>query len=243
MPWDEQNRKSNSLEKNTDLIHNNPKPPKIDFIISLIALTWICIVALCLFLLGLNPKPIAGLVFWGFPLMFFFSMLTVPFSLVLGIWSLVKQNVRYKIMQKTIRKFLLIMILLLSLSYPIWSCYLPVYGVRVRVEITGGVDELQKWAIHILDMPIDEVYDKEAAKNGVHIIRKELYSPQMLKISPGWVNIITYENEEPFLNILLAGGFLPGWGIRVGHPSFRPPYSDGVRYFQWSNGVYGFFCN
>jgi hypothetical protein len=111
------------------------------------------------------------------------------------------------------------------------------------VEITGGVEELQKWAVHILDMPIYEVIDKEAAKHDRYIVRKELYSSQMRKISPGWVSIITYENEEPYLNIPLAGGFFPGWGIRMGRPGFRPPYSESVWFFQWADGVYGFACH
>jgi hypothetical protein len=239
----EQNRQPDSQEGDVITLRQTQKAPKLDIIFSLIALALIFMVALCFFLFGLDLESLAGLVFWGFPLVFFFSMLLVPLSLVFGTWSIVKKRNQYTTLQRFTRKCLLITILLLSLSYPIWCICLPVYGVRVHVEITGGVDELQKWSVRILDMPIDEVIDKEAVKDNMYIVRKELYSPQMRKISPGWVIIITHENEEPYLNIPLAGGFFPGWGIRMGRPGFRPPYSESVRFFQWADGIYGYACH
>jgi hypothetical protein len=214
-------------------------------VLSLTALVFIIAIALCFFLFGLlRLGPFAGLaLFFIFPVLFFFAMLIVPLSVVFGIWCIKKRADRYTAVQKLIRTCLLIAVLLLSLSYPFWCARLPVYGVRVCVAITGGVDELQNWAVHILDMPIEEVYDKEEAKHGTYIIRRELYSPQMRKISQGEVYIISYENEEPYLNIVLAGGFFPGWGIRVGRPDFRPPYSGSIWYSKWADGVYGFACH
>ena len=238
----EQSHQSNPQEDNFTISCQEQKAPKIDLVLLLIALVLIIAVALCFFLLGLRLNPVAGLAFWGLPLFFFFSMLIVPLSFIFGTWSIVKQRNRYTTLQRIIRKCLLIMILLLSLSYPIWYNRLPLYGVRVCVETTGGVDELQKWAVHILDMPVAEVIDEETAKHDMHIVREDLYSPQMRKISPGMVYIITYENEEPYLNIPLAGGFLPGWGIRVGRPGFYPQEIEGGLLFRWADGVYGFAC-
>lgn len=238
----EQSSQSNSQEENSISSCQRQKASKLDIVLSLIALVLIIAVALCFFLLGLRLGPLAGLAFWGLPLFFFFSMLIVPLSLVFGTWSIVKKRNRYTTLQRMIRKCLLITILLLSLSYPIWYNRLPLYGVRVCVEVTGGVDELQKWAVRILDMPVDEVIDEEAAKHDMYIVRKDLYSPQMRKISTGTVYIITHENGGPYLNIPLAGGFFPGWGIRVGRPGFCPQEIEGGLLFRWADGVYGFSC-
>lgn len=219
------------------------KAPKFDLVLSLTALTLILIVALCFFVLGIGLNPAAQLAFITLPMAFAPSMLIVPASLLFGTWQIVNHRERYSSRQKALRKYLLITILLLSIFYPFWCTCLPVYGIRFGVTLTGGVDELQSWAVHILDMPLDEVVDEEAAKHDHYIVRTDLYSEQMRTISPIQVSIIISEDEEPYLNIPLAGGFFPGWGIRVGRPGFRLKDREGIWVSRWADGVYGFSCH
>jgi hypothetical protein len=54
------------------------------------------------------------------------------------------------------------------------------------------------------------------------------------------VILIEPEGEEPYLQIPLAGGFVPGWGIKVGRPTFRPKDDSSIKVYCWKEGVYGF---
>ncbi|MHC4365759.1 MAG: hypothetical protein ACYSTJ_09855, partial [Planctomycetota bacterium] len=69
---------------------------------------------------------------------------------------------------------------------------------------------------------------------------KELYSEQVRRIATIEASIVESDDGERYINFPLAGGFVPGWSIRVGKPGFRGDTYGEALVQRWGNGVYGF---
>jgi hypothetical protein len=98
---------------------------------------------------------------------------------------------------RVLRGLLLIFLLLVGAFYAFspgfMMSYLPTdLGMRLKVSVTGGVDELQKWAVDILESPQEEVVETESTTS----IKKQLYSEQVKRLCRRYVYLSTDGGDE-----------------------------------------------
>ena len=208
--------------------------PKGDIIFSSIAIVVVLLLYLCFLLLGYG----SNIAFLCMPLIFLSAIVLVITAVIQLIVRMHKYWDMYSVGGIILRIFFLIVLLLLTVFYPKGASYLPVLGIRFHVEATGGLDELQEWAIGILDQPEEVVLKGDP--NQIKRIKPELYSEQVQKLSPGMVILIQDDSNEPYLQIAKGGGFVPVWGIKIGRPTFEAYGRRSMRLFKWKDGVYGF---
>lgn len=208
--------------------------PKGDIILSSVAIVVVLLLYLCFLLMGYGSNT----PFLCLPLIFLSAIGLVIAAVIQLIVRLHKYWDRYSIGGIILRIFFLVVLLLLTVFYPKGASYLPVLGIRLHVEATGGLDELQEWAIGILDQPEEAVL--EGDPNHIKLIKPELYSEQLQKLSPQMVILLEDDGNEPYLQIPEGGGFMPGWGIKIGRPIFQAEEDDSIHLFKWKEGVYGF---
>jgi hypothetical protein len=221
------------------------KVPRSDVWVGLTAIVLIILHDLFWFMAGYNPNLPSALEFVAFcagALLFLGATIIVLASLVMLFIRWIRYWPYYSKRDRLMRAGLAVVILLRVLCHPTIMQHAPLLGVRLKVATTGGVDELQKWAVKILDMPIEEVVSEEDLARDFLRVKKDLYSEQVRQIATMWVFIGESDDGERSLNFPLAGGFVPGWSIRVGRPGFRGDSdSDSDALVQrWGDGVYGF---
>jgi hypothetical protein len=214
--------------------YTEPEIPKGDIIVSCVAVVVLLLLYLCILLMGYGSNT----AFLCMPLIFLSSIGLVIAAVIQLIVRMYKYWVRYSVGGIILRTFFLIVLLSLTVSYPKGARYLPVLGIRLHVEATGGLDELQEWAIGILDQPEEVVLKGDP--NHIKRIKPELYSEQVRKLSPGTVILIQDDGNEPCLQIAKGGGFVSIWGIKVGRPTYEVYGRRSMRLYKWRNGVYGF---
>jgi hypothetical protein len=228
----------------TEQARGPAKPPRAqsasgkprDVKLAVLALALVAFHALELLLFGF------GLATCFVVLIFFGLILIVP---VAAVYLLVAMAVYWKTFtakQKLIRMALflsLLLIVLLHLRSPLFLICSPLtdWGIRLRVAISGGVDNLQTWAIEILEKPADEVGESELS---IYRIKKEAMSKQVRGFNASYVYIVPgYQGREPHVRIIWGGGF-HHWGIFVGPRGFHAESDQGQRIYRWCDGVYGY---
>ena len=212
----------------------NIRLPKGEIRFCLAAMCVIFADYLCVFLTGYGSNT----AFLCLPVTFLFGVILVPITLIFLVIRMYKYWDRYSKRGKYLRIFFSIAIPFFIICYPINMKYLPVYGIRLRVATTGGVDELQSWAVNLLEKPREQILAED--DHETKLIKRELYSEQIRQISPPVVYLNETENGEPFLHIPLAGGFFSGWGIKIGRPTFQAEEYGSMYLQKWKDGVYGF---
>ncbi|MBP7053293.1 MAG: hypothetical protein KBE65_19975 [Phycisphaerae bacterium] len=107
---------------------------------------------------------------------------------------------------------------------------------RLFVALTGGRDELQAWAVALLDSPRDpNDFDDR--------VPEERWSPQVRRLRPKAVDIQSvFENGTDGVRLAYGSGFFHWW-IVIGRPGSRPDprHNDpnGFDYWlRWGDGVY-----
>jgi hypothetical protein len=213
------------------------KVPKSEIWVGLATVVIIIAHDLCLLVLGYGSGYGE---FVALPLLFLVGIFMVAVSVIMLARGLRRSRLRYSKVGVVMRALLLIAILLRVLYHPTVTRYMPLVGVRLKVQTTGGVGELQKWAIMILDMPIEEVVPEEDLARDFLRVKKELYSEQVRQIATMFAYIGESDDGEKYINFPLAGGFFNGWGIRVGKPGFREDTNGEALVQRWGDGVYGF---
>lgn len=157
----------------------------------------------------------------------------VSLGLLLGIKKDLYKNTKAN---KIFRIFMSVIILNLAIVNIFFQRDLLVFGIRLRVAYTGGIEELQNWATSILEKPESElmVYFKE---NGM--IRKEYISILSGQVRQLGVVELSKDNKgDRYFRIIMAGGFLSGWGIIVGEQSFNGDFNNKEYAIYWKDGVY-----
>lgn len=213
------------------------KVPRSDVWVGIATVVIIIAHDLCLLVLGYG---LGYGEFVALPLLFLVGITMVPVSVVMLVRGLRRSRPRYNKGGVVLRALLVIAILLRVLGHSLLITYIPLSGVRLKVATTGGVDQLQKWAVKILDMPIEEVVPEEDLARDFLRVKNELYSEQVRRIATMWTSIGESDDGERYINFPLAGGFVPGWGIRVGKPGFRGDTDGEALVQRWGDGVYGF---
>jgi len=110
--------------------------------------------------------------------------------------------------------------------------------MRLAVALTGGQDELQAWAISVLDAPHGSL---EQAEQGS--VPERIWSKQVRRLKPGrvWIERV-FDNDGEAVVFGYGGGFFH-WYIVVGRPGSRPdpklndPNSDNF-WYRWADGIY-----
>jgi len=112
--------------------------------------------------------------------------------------------------------------------------------MRLAVAFTGGKDDLQAWAVALLDGPRDAL-----TLNGSEqwSVPPKCWSKQVRRLKPHGVRIEPmFENGQEGVILPYGGGFLH-WQIVVGPPDSRPdrnptgPPRDNF-WFRWADGIY-----
>jgi len=111
---------------------------------------------------------------------------------------------------------------------------------RLTVALTGGQEELQAWAVALLDEPRDPNSPDVWRERGVP---RERWSKQVRRLRPGAVQIEpAFENGGEAVALCYGGGFFH-WYIVVGRSGSRPdpscnqPNSD-IFWYHWADGIY-----
>jgi hypothetical protein len=110
--------------------------------------------------------------------------------------------------------------------------------MRLAVTFTGGQDELQAWAIKILDEPRGS-----SGQGSDDRIPRERWSEQVRRLKPKWVRIEPlFEDGGEAVRLCYGGGFYH-WNIVVGRPGSRPDpkFNDPDHdewWTRWGDGLY-----
>jgi hypothetical protein len=206
-----------------------------DVVLAVIALIVAGLQAADLFLLGLGLG--------GYFILYGAMGLSVlgPAALIVMLLRVGRNMEQMNRKARVLRGVLLICLLLVGAFYVFspgfMMSYLPTdLGMRLKVSVTGGVDELQKWAVDILESPQEEVVETESTTS----IKKELYSEQVKRLCRQYVFISTgWGDEIRHIKISWGGGF-HHWGILIGPSSFKTGNNERQHVYRWCDGVYGY---
>lgn len=112
---------------------------------------------------------------------------------------------------------------------------------RLVVALTGGQDELQSWAMQLLDKDRDRMDDSRRWD-----VPKEYWSQQVRRIywiQPTGVSVDNFfENNQRGVRLIFGGGFFH-WSIVIGPPGSvpDPKLNDFVLdsfWIRWRDGIY-----
>jgi len=116
-------------------------------------------------------------------------------------------------------------------------------GMRLNVARTDGIDELQSWAMDILEKPEAEIFidpnDKYSLRAGE--IKKEFLSKQVMAISTDNHVFIVYKPQGRYVLIRIGGGgFIEfNWGVIISLPDVKIEVEN-TNFRKWRDGVYGY---
>jgi len=143
--------------------------------------------------------------------------------------------------QRIFRTVLILSLVLISLIFILspgflMNFWLTDIGMRLKIASTGGAEQLQAWAVDILEKPQNEVVDGDSMSR----IKEEALSKQVRRLYPAYVFVAsTSEENGPHIRIIWGGGF-HHWGILVGPPTFHTVSNEGQCVYRWRDGVYGY---
>jgi hypothetical protein len=109
-------------------------------------------------------------------------------------------------------------------------------GLQAKVAVTGGTDNLQKWAVTTIAKASQEVNDINDL-NGKAVDRR-LWSEQVRKLNPVSVSYCISNTGVPFINITLGISWGPR-GISVGPPILQFGDANNPYPYEFYPGVYG----
>lgn len=220
----ENGEKDKALEKRTSA----------DVILALIALTVIVFHILELIAMGFG---VGGcFIFAGSMAMLVLVPLAVFFMLVRT--ALRWKKLKFK--QRIFRIALTLSLILISLYFIfspgfMMNFLLTDIGMRLKTASTGGAEQLQVWAVDILEKPRDEIVGNDSLGR----IKKDFLSKQVQRFSSRNIYIASGAEDEQHIRIIWGGGF-HHWGILVGSPTFQTTSDDRQCVYRWRDGVYGY---
>jgi hypothetical protein len=110
---------------------------------------------------------------------------------------------------------------------------------RLAVARTGGQEQLQAWAIALLD----EYSDRMDPHDMEERVPQEDWSKQVRRLKPDSVHIsAVFENAQKGVLLSYGSGFFHWW-IVIGRPGSQPdpklndPNSDNF-WYRWADGIY-----
>jgi hypothetical protein len=112
------------------------------------------------------------------------------------------------------------------------------YAMRLKVDRTGGIEQLQTWANDIFEKPEEDIF----INPNTPYIKKELLSEQVKDISNYDVVYLHSEPQGKYLRIRVGGGgFIQhSWGIIITSPNTRIEDVYEYGYIKWQDGVYAY---
>jgi hypothetical protein len=230
-----QNTEESSTEK---LLEDGEKDEDIekrtsaDVILALIALTVVVFHSLDLIAMGFGVGFI-------FDVSLAIAML-VPLAVILMLVRIAWRWKNLKTKQRIYRIALILSLILISLFFffsPgfIMNFLLTDIGMRLKTASTGGAEQLQAWAIDILEKPQNEIVEDDSSGR----IKEEMLSKQvqLFRSRPIYISSRAGD-EEAHIRIIWGSGF-HHWGILVGPPTFQTTSDDRQCVYRWRDGVYG----
>jgi hypothetical protein len=112
-------------------------------------------------------------------------------------------------------------------------------AMRLNVARTGGIDQLQAWAMDVLEKPLEDII--VAPDKYLPLLKDELYSEQVKKMHPMRVRVSSDSDNRYIVIQIGGGGFVQtDWGIVITPPStsFK---TDRASLIKWRDGFYAFF--
>ena len=171
----------------------------------------------------------------------FGGLVISPIALIYMIVTLIRKRAQVTV-GKVIARFILAVILISASYFFLFAqgtLRIESLTMRTRVALTGGIDQLQDWAVEILEKPFEEVVTDP---NGIFPwLKKELYSKQLKDINPVLVLVISKPEKKYVIIRLMGGGFIESdSGVIVASPSAKVE-TDRARLIKWRDGVYAYF--
>lgn len=209
------------------------KRASADVILALIALTVVVFHSLDLIAMG-----------FGVGFIFDVSMsiaMLVPLAVFLMLVRTAWRWKNLKTKQRIFRIALTLSLILISLYFILNPGFLMNFlltdiGMRLKTASTGGAEQLQAWAIDILEKTKDEIVGDDSLGR----VKKDFLSKQVQHFSKGGIYIASSSgDEEAHIRIIWGSGF-HHWGILVGPPTFQTTSDDRQCVYRWRDGVYGY---
>lgn len=171
------------------------------------------------------------------------AVVLVPSAVLFMLVRTALQWRKLKAKQLILRTSLTLSLIVISLYFIfspgfIMNFLLTDIGMRLKTASTGGVDQLQAWAVDILQRPQDEIVEDDSLGS----IKKEMLSKQVQSVSGRGGNIYVASKTKwkgSHIRIIWGSGF-HHWGILVGPPTFRTSSNDWQCVYRWRDGVYGY---
>ena len=110
-------------------------------------------------------------------------------------------------------------------------------GVQAKVAMTGGVAELQSWAVTTIEKASRDVNDIDDLDG--QPVARHLWSEQVRKLDPVGASFCVSDTGTPFISITLGISWAPR-GISVGPPTLHFGDANTPHFSEFCPGVYGF---
>ncbi len=216
--------------------------PQTDLEFAVVSLVLFVIGSVSLFMLmAANHICLFSIILLMGCLSLFGGLVISPIALIYMIVTLIRKRSQVTA-GKVIARFVLAVILI-SVSYFFLfaqgTLRIESLTMRIRIALTGELDQLQNWAVEILEKPFEEVV---VDPNGnFPRLKKELYSKQLKDINPVHVWVISGLEKKYVIIRLMGGGFIESdSGVIVASPSAKVE-TDRARLIKWRDGIYAYF--
>jgi hypothetical protein len=168
------------------------------------------------------------------------GLVSVPISLIFLISLLVWRWRKSKSFEKFMIFFLLVILTTGGSVFYVFKKGVQIrdYAMRLKVDRTGGIEQLQAWANNMLERPEDEVLMTPESP----YVNKELLSEQVKAISDMDIVSLHSESQGKYLKIRVGGGgFIQRiWGIIITSPTTNIEDVYEYSYRKWQDGVYAY---
>jgi hypothetical protein len=136
---------------------------------------------------------------------------------------------------------LIFALLLISLFFILSPGFLLSYlltdiGMRLGTAVTGGSDNLQAWAVEILQKPQEEVVEN----GSMNYLKTQFFSKQVHRFETKRVYVVPKRQDEQSHIAIIWGSGFHHWGILVGPRTFHTVSNDHQHVYRWRDGVYGY---
>lgn len=191
-----------------------------------------------LVLLGFGELPIVGWLLIPLPFFSLAILVFTPASVVYLLYSCFRYRKKLSAKQVYFRLILIFILPIIPIFHYISPGFLLNYTVtdtvmRWNVNRNGGMDQLQAWAVEILQKP-------EIKKSARHTdIDSNMKSDQVHQLKGDVFVRPEFSETLSHVDITYGGGF-HHWGIVIGPRTFTPQKDEHYHYIYWQDGIYGY---
>lgn len=208
----------------------------------IMAIVYFIILSTCVFFwLGVESLFISGALILLGVLSFFGAIITSLVFFLCMFWKIREWGLQ-SAKEKKARLIVFVILACLNAFFLLGGGFVRIQSTAMRtyVAMTGGVKQLQGWAMSILEMEPEDAFHDPESKTSM-LLKEDAYSEQVKKMRPAHV-FMRYRNGSKYLVIrIVGGGFIESdIGIVVySEPNLAD--TSNATLIKWSEGVYAYF--